>query len=79
MISIFDFEEEKQKGKLQLDQEVPLHQEELARKPILEKVHIPSKKCMKKTNQEVMATNLCGKKVQTHQGDEVRCIFTPIE
>jgi hypothetical protein len=28
---------------------------------------------------EAMVANLQGKKVQTHQDDEVKCIFTPIE
>ncbi len=43
------------------------------------KVHISNKKCTKRTNQQTMAVNLCGKKVQTHQDDEVRYIFIPIE
>jgi hypothetical protein len=46
---------------------------------IPEKFHIPNKKCTKRTNQQAMVVNLCGKKVQTHQGDEVRYAFTPIK
>jgi hypothetical protein len=34
---------------------------------------------MKRTNWQAMVTNLRGKKVQTHQDDEVRYMFTPIE
>ncbi len=78
--SIYDYKEEKQKDNLQRDQEVPLHQEEPTQEQIPKKIHIPNKKHTKKTNQQLaLATNLCGKKVQTHQDDEVRYIFTPIE
>jgi hypothetical protein len=34
---------------------------------------------MKRTNWQAMAANMRGKKVQTHQVDEVRYVFTPIE
>jgi hypothetical protein len=34
---------------------------------------------MKKTSQQVMVVNLCGKKVQIHDDDEVRYVFTPIK
>jgi hypothetical protein len=64
---------------LQQEQEALLHQEELTQHQILEKVHIPKKKCTKRTNWPIMATNFCGKKVQTHQNDEVRYVFIPIE
>jgi hypothetical protein len=39
LISIFDFEEEKQKDDLQQDQEVPLHREETTQEQILENPH----------------------------------------
>jgi hypothetical protein len=45
-------------------------------KHIPEKVHIPNKKHTKNTSRQVMATNLCGKKVCTHQDDEIRYVFT---
>ncbi len=78
-ISIFDFEEEKQKDNLQQHQEAPSQQEEPTQEQTPEKVHIPNKKHIKRKNQQVMATTLQGKKVQIHQDDEVRYIFTPIE
>jgi hypothetical protein len=34
---------------------------------------------MKRTNQQAIVVNQCGKKVQTHQDDEVKYIVTPIE
>jgi hypothetical protein len=34
---------------------------------------------MKITNRQAIVANQCGKKVQTHQDDEVRYIFTPIK
>ncbi len=42
-------------------------------------MHIPKKKCTKKTNQQAMVANLCGKKVYIHQDDEIRYVFTPTE
>ncbi len=49
-ISIFYYEEEKQKDDLQQEQEEPLHQEEPTQDQIAEKVHIRNKKCTKRTN-----------------------------
>jgi hypothetical protein len=53
-ISIFDYEEKKQKDDLQQEQKTPLHQEEPAQNLIPEKVYIPSKKT-KRTNPRAMA------------------------
>jgi len=78
-ISIFYFEEEKQKDDLQREQEAPLHQDKPTQDHIPDKVHILNKKCMKRTNWQVMVANLRGKKVRTHEDDEVRYVFTPIE
>ncbi len=58
---------------------MPLHQEEPTEDQIPRKVHNPNKKCTKITNRQVTATNMRGKKVQTHQDDEVRYVFIPIE
>jgi len=43
-----------------------------------ERIHIPNKKRRKKKSQQVMVANLCGKKMRTHEDDEVRYVFTPI-
>ncbi len=76
LISIYDSKEEKHKDNLQ-EQEVPSHQEEPTQEQTLEKVHIPNKKCTKRTNWQAMVSNMRGKKVQTHHDDEVMYIFTP--
>jgi hypothetical protein len=34
---------------------------------------------MKRTNQQAMVAHLCGKKMRTHQNDEVKYVFTPTE
>ncbi len=77
LISIYDPKEEKQKDDLLQDQKVPLHQKEPIQDLIPKKVYILNKKRTKKKNQQVMAINLHGKKVQIHQDDEVTYIFTP--
>ncbi len=56
---------------------MPLRQEEPTQKQIPKRVHIPNKKRKKRTSWQVMATHVRGKKVQTHQDDEVRYVFTP--
>ncbi len=76
MISISDYEDELQKDNLQQEQ-VPLHQEEPTQEKIPKRVHIPSKKCRKRTSQQAMAAHMRGKKVQTYQDDEVRYVFIP--
>jgi hypothetical protein len=74
LIFIFDFEEEKQKDDLQQHQEASSQQEEPTHEQIPTKVHIPNKKRSKRRNQQVMVTNLRGKKVQIHENDEVRYV-----
>ncbi len=64
---------------MQQHQEAPSQQKEPTQEHILEKVHILNKKCNKRRNQQAMVTNLRRKRVQTHQDDEVRYIFTPIK
>ncbi len=54
-----------------------LHQKEYIQEQILEETHITNKNCKKRRSQQAMAAHLRGKKVQTHQDDEVRYIFTP--
>ncbi len=56
-ISIFDSKEEKQKDDLQQEQEAQLHQKEPNRDQILEKIHIPNNKRMKKTNWQAIVVN----------------------
>jgi hypothetical protein len=47
-------------------------------KQIPKRIHIPNKKRIKKKSQQIMVVNLCGKKMRTHEDDEVRYVFTPI-
>jgi hypothetical protein len=58
---------------------LPLHQEEYTHEQILERVHIPNKKHTKKIGWQAMVTNLHGGKMHTHQDDEIKYVFTPIE
>jgi hypothetical protein len=60
-----------------LQQQSPLYQDEYIQKKILEIVNIPNMKRTKRTSQQAMATNICGKKMRTHQDDEGRYVFTP--
>jgi hypothetical protein len=62
---------------LQQQQQSPLHQDKYTQELIPEKVHIPNMKRVKRTSQQAMGANMHGKKVRTHQDDEVRYVFTP--
>jgi len=44
---------------------------------ILERIHIPNKNHTKITSQQIMVANLHGKKVHSHQDDEIMYVFTP--
>ncbi len=78
-IFISKFEENQQKVNLQQQQQLPLHQEEYIEEQIPKGVHIPNKKCTKRTSWQAMVVNLHGKKMHIHQDDEIRYVFTPTE
>jgi hypothetical protein len=44
---------------------------------IPERIHIPNKNHTKITSQQIMVANLHGKKVHSHQDDEIRYVCTP--
>ncbi len=77
LISIFDFEEKKHKDNSQQQQKLPLHQQKHVKDQIPQEIQIPNKKCKKRINRQTMVGNMCGKKVQNDQDDEVRYVFIP--